>query len=201
VPTKYVNRRFRPIGLDDMRAALPGYVHARGLRLERFAPIVPDATLRFYFEKHEGEFDVLVELDRTRRPVKNLDKLRRYDALITGWWRLHERFEGLTEPPAVVFVCTDEKQARSLMAVADRERAGCLVNPGVDSSSWLYPARDRALRGATWGSERRICLAARLRSDSAAGRRLRYPNAPVAIAQTHAESDCPNRVCARKLRV
>jgi hypothetical protein len=30
--------------------------------------------------------------------------------------------------------------------------------------------------------------------------RRRYRFAPVAIAQTHAESDCPNRVCARKLR-
>ncbi len=145
VPTKYIERRFKPIGLEDVRSAMPGYLQVRDLRLKRFAPLVPDATVQLYFEDSDREVDLLVELDRTRRPVKNLDKLRRYDALITGWWRLHERLQTMAEPPAVVFVCTDERQAMGLMDAADREVTGCLVNPGTAPSSWRCPGRERML--------------------------------------------------------
>jgi hypothetical protein len=63
----------------------------------------------------ERELDLLVELDRTRRPVKNVDKFHRYDALLTAWWRSHERYRGAKEGPAVVFMCVDEEAAFNLM--------------------------------------------------------------------------------------
>jgi hypothetical protein len=145
LPTKYVDRRFKPIGLEDVRAALPGYLQLRDLRLKHLAPLVPDATLQLCFEESDRAFDLMIELDRTRRPVKNLDKLRRYDALITGWWRLHERLQEREEPPAVVFVCTDEHQTMALMDAADREVTACLSNPGDAPGSWRYPGRERML--------------------------------------------------------
>jgi Replication-relaxation len=148
LPTRYEERRFRPVRLADVKRALPGYEQAGGLRLERLAPVVPDASLRFWFEESEREFELLVELDRTRRPVKNLDKLRRYDALITGWWLLHDRLQLMDEPPLVVFVCTDEQQALALLDAAEHEVTGRLANPGDSPARWRYPGRQRMLFAA-----------------------------------------------------
>ena len=80
--------------------------------------MVPDATLYLCLERGEREFDLLVELDRTRRAVKNIDKFHRYDALLTAWWRSHERYRGASEAPAAVFVCVDEESAFNLMETA-----------------------------------------------------------------------------------
>jgi hypothetical protein len=91
VPTVYDNPRFRPITAEDVE--ISAYSYARDLRLdEHLRPVVPDATLNLCLERGERELDLLVELDRTRRPVKNVDKLHRYDAPLTAWWRSHERY-------------------------------------------------------------------------------------------------------------
>jgi hypothetical protein len=123
-------------------------VQAKGLRLERPAPVVPDAALLFSFPERDREFELLVEFDRTQRPVKNLDKLRRYDGLLVGWWRLHDRLEGFREPPAVVFVCTGEEQALGLLQAAEKEVRGLLVNPGDPADRRQYPGRERLLFAA-----------------------------------------------------
>jgi len=39
--------------------------------------------------------DLLVEVDRTQKPAKNLRKFERYDAFFTGWGLLHPRVEQL----------------------------------------------------------------------------------------------------------
>ena len=63
----------------------------------------------------------MVELDRTERPSRNFDKFLRYDALITAWWRNVPRYQYSGEPPAVVFVCTDDGHAHGFMEAADRQ--------------------------------------------------------------------------------
>jgi hypothetical protein len=45
VPKWYSDRRYRPIGLDEVNAKIPYYTRVTDLRLEHFAPVVPDATL------------------------------------------------------------------------------------------------------------------------------------------------------------
>lgn len=145
VPTRYEDRRFRPLELREAQGRVPGNALIDGLRLERFRPVMPDATLRLWFEDPERDYELLVELDRTRRPVKNLDKLRRYDALLAGWWWLAERYRDAEEAPAVVFVCTDEQQALSLMAAADREVTGAHLRPGDPPERWYFPLRERML--------------------------------------------------------
>jgi hypothetical protein len=145
VPKWYSERRYRPVGLEDVNREINDYTNAGYLRLEHFRPVVPDATLTLYIDAEDREFDVLVEFDRTRRPVKNLDKLRRYDALLTAWWRLHERYRGAAEPPAVVFVCPDEDAVFGLMRAADDELTGRLANPSEHPNHWASPGRDRTM--------------------------------------------------------
>ena len=77
--------------------------------------------------------------------MKNLDKLRRYDALLTAWWRLHERYRGSAKPPAVVFVCPDEDAVFGLMRAADCELTGRLSNPSEHPDHWPSPGRDHTL--------------------------------------------------------
>lgn len=65
VPTKYEDRRFRSVGLEDASLSFSGYRRPRDLRLKYFAPVVPDATLTLFSEESGGKRDLLVELDRT----------------------------------------------------------------------------------------------------------------------------------------
>jgi hypothetical protein len=148
VPTTYEpqRRRFRPLEIPEVE--LDHYDRARELKLEHPRPVVPDATLSLYFDEADREFDLLVELDRTRRPVKNVDKLRRYDALLTVWWRAVDRYRGRREAPAVVFVCGDEQAAFGLMRAAHQELSGRIARPGTRSEEWKSPARKRALFAA-----------------------------------------------------
>jgi hypothetical protein len=126
---------------------LDNYRRPRDLQLERFAPLFPDATASLYSHSIGGELDLLIELDRTRRPTKNVDKLRRYDAFLTAWCRLTDHRHA-AELPRVVFVCPSEQQALSLMRVADREVTGRLARPGTRPDTWESPGRERMLFAA-----------------------------------------------------
>jgi hypothetical protein len=83
------------------------------MQLRHFAPLFPDATVTIYSRSLGTELDLLIELDRTRRPTKNVDKLDRYDAFLTGWCRLMDRYRRDAALPAVVFVCPSEEQAKN----------------------------------------------------------------------------------------
>jgi hypothetical protein len=148
VPTKYEERRFRPVGPEDASRELSGYRRVRDLRLRRFAPVVPDATLTLLSRRSGSEVDVMVELDRTRRPTTNLDKLRRFDAFFTAWWRLADRYRGAGGCPMVVFVCPGEDEAMSLMRAADGEVTGRHAIPGDRPETWPVPGRERMLFAA-----------------------------------------------------
>ena len=148
VPTRYVDRRFKPMTLEHAQYEMPDNRSIRDLRLASFAPVVPDATLMLELDEGERRFELLVELDRTARPTKNVDKLRRYDALITAWWRGADRYRGAEEPPTVVFVCADEQHALSLMRAADREVTGRHSRYDGRPMGWPSPGRERMLFAA-----------------------------------------------------
>jgi hypothetical protein len=147
VPTVYEphKRRYRQVGVEDATRGFENYRRPRDLQLERLAPLYPDATVSLYSHSLGSELDVLIELDRTRRPTKNVDKLRRYDAFLTAWYRVSDRYRNAVEPPMAVFVCPSEHQAKSLMRVADREVSGRLAQPGTRPETWPSPGRERTL--------------------------------------------------------
>jgi hypothetical protein len=148
VPKTYEDRRYRPVTDHDASRELPNYRRVRDLKLDHFAPVFPDATITLYSDERGTELDLLVELDRTRRPTKNLTKLRRYDAFLSAWWRLTERYQHVAACPYVVFVCPGEDEAMSLMRAADSEVTGRHASPGTAPDTWRSPARERMLFAA-----------------------------------------------------
>jgi Replication-relaxation len=143
-----------PLGPDNLR--LPGgrtphgFLRTdRGRRrvpVEQFAAIEPDATLelRRRDREHIDVFDVFVELDRTFKPAKNIDKFERYDHMISGWCRLKDRYsKHCTSPPLVVFVCRDQANAKEFCRAADPVVSAAHAYGGEYPSEWAYPGRER----------------------------------------------------------
>jgi hypothetical protein len=109
-----------------------------GIDDEDFRPVQPDALLDV--ATSDGDFHVFVEYDRTRRVDKNYDKFRRYNALLSVWWRT----TGLVWP-FLVFVCQDTEHRRRFLHGADHELTGCLsAGCGPDREERHF-ARDRTL--------------------------------------------------------
>lgn len=109
--------------------------------------IKPDLTLRLWIQltkRTDCEFDVLVELDRTRRRAKNLRKLIAYDEFLTGWGLLHPRVQKQGRP-VVIFVCPNETCRRGLMGAADRLVVGRIGQRGMPDDRWRYPGREHLL--------------------------------------------------------
>ena len=79
----------------------------------------PDATLTGT-TSDDKTTAVLIEYDRTRRPAKQADRLRRYDAFLNFGWHSSQH-RNLDIEPAVLFVCSDARGAPALARVADRE--------------------------------------------------------------------------------
>jgi protein involved in plasmid replication-relaxation len=142
-PTKLAEGRRVAIGADDIE--LERYSYVRDLKEDEFGRVWPDATLTLDMPRQGRRFDLMIELDRTQSPAKNLDKFRRYDALITAWWRRVERYRRLGEAPAAVFVCVDEEHVLTFAHAADQEVTGRLGRPGTSDESWPYPGRERML--------------------------------------------------------
>jgi hypothetical protein len=143
VPTKLVGGRRVPIDSDDLE--LERYRNVRDLKAKEFGRVWPDATLTMDVPRRGRRFELMIELDRTRRPAKNFDKFHRYDALLTAWWRRLDRYRRMGEAPAVVFVCADEEHVKSFMRAADSEITGRLARPGTPEPSWPFPGRERVL--------------------------------------------------------
>ena len=119
------NRRLRDAGLDRLQGVAPAA--AVELRIE-----VPTAPVTF---------DLLIELDRSRGAAYNEEKLRRYDLLVAGWFRMLDRYQALGLPPVVVFVCGDERQADAYVRTADRVVTARVAEAGVPEVEWPCPTR------------------------------------------------------------
>jgi protein involved in plasmid replication-relaxation len=117
----------------------------RDLKVERFEAVHPDLTIEFSLrlQSSERRVDLLVEMDRTRKPALNRTKFHRYDALLTIWARALDRYRMLGEPPVVIFVCDDDKVALDFARTADQEVTGRIVQVGRPEAEWPSPARSR----------------------------------------------------------
>lgn len=123
--------------------------HVSDLALDEFKPVKPDLAVELDLSigDERRRVDVLVELDRTGRPSSNVEKFRRYDALITAWSMSHRRFKALGEPPVAVFVVEDDEKALQFLRAADTVVTGRvgkwgtprrrgLATAGAGSSAW-----------------------------------------------------------------
>ena len=108
-----------------------------------FEPLTPDATIEFRIPVGDStiRFDLLVEIDRSRSQSASVERLRRYDALISGWASALDRYKSLGTPPVAVFVCEDEPSRNSLVRVADRSVIACHAKAGAPESEWRFPGR------------------------------------------------------------
>ena len=93
-----------------------------GLRDARPRLLRPDAVVETLRSDGERVRTLLIEYDRTGRPDKNLEKLRRYDAFLTWWWRYSVYQDA--GPPFVIFVCQNEQQRDRFLAAGDNELTG-----------------------------------------------------------------------------
>src|SRR3954469_6413115 len=111
------------------------------LDLPPFREIKPDVSLELRIPSLRLTFDLLVELDLTARPSYNHDKLRAYDAFLTGWALAHPRYRALATRPVTVFVCRDQHSALACAKEADRILAGRTGPMGVAARDWYFAGR------------------------------------------------------------
>ena len=129
----------------------------------------PDATL--IGGSGGDRFAVLIEYDRTDRPHKQIDRLRRYDWwLLEGWRETH--FARHSMPPAVVFVTSRERPLRRLVETADRVLSAWYGHRHASAREGTHPAREQILltsreriRARDWTMERTPSLPPVLREQ------------------------------------
>lgn len=101
----------------------------------------PDATL--IGEVDDGErFAILVEYDRTRRPHKQIDRLRRYDHFLLDGWR-HTHFATHAIPPTILYITATPGPLAALIRTADKTLTAWHSHGG--SGEGIYPGRRRIL--------------------------------------------------------
>jgi hypothetical protein len=87
---------------------------------------------------------VLLEYDRTERPHKQIDRLRRYDWFLTeGWTR--GRFAHHPVPPALVLVTLHESALQGLVKAADETLTASRGQPEAGRRQRRYVGRERIL--------------------------------------------------------
>ncbi len=129
----------RPEKESEARARmLPRFFHGGS----REGVIKPDATL--ILGGAEPRQAVLLEYDRTERPHKQIDRLRRYDWFLTeGWTR--GRFANHPVPPALVLVTLHESALQGLVKAADDTLTASRGQPEAGRRERRYVGRERIL--------------------------------------------------------
>jgi Replication-relaxation len=100
----------------------------------------PDATL--IAGSGDERFAVLIEYDRTDRPHKQIDRLRRYDWWLLEGWRDTE-FAAHASSPAVLFITSRERPLRRLVETADKTFSAWYGHRGAGARETTHPARKR----------------------------------------------------------
>jgi hypothetical protein len=129
----------------------------------------PDATL--IGRSGDDTWAVLIEYDRTERPHKQIDRLRRYDHWLLSGWRWGH-FAEHSIPPSVIFLTARERPLRRLIETADRtfeawhghEHAGPREGTHPARQRVVFTSRQRVLAG-DWTMERTPGLPPELRED------------------------------------
>jgi hypothetical protein len=87
---------------------------------------------------------VLIEYDRTERPHKQVDRLRRYDRwLLDGWRKSH--FAAYALPPAVIFLTAREGPLSRLIETADETFSAWHGGEHSGPREGTHPARERVV--------------------------------------------------------
>lgn len=115
----------------------------RDFGASKFESVTPDATLELSIPIGEERlrFDLLVEFDMARSNAASIERLQRYDGLISGWSGMLDRYKLLGTPPVVLLVCEDERRAMNLLKIADRAVTARLAKPGAEETEWPHPGR------------------------------------------------------------
>jgi hypothetical protein len=102
----------------------------------------PDATL--IGQRGKDRWAVLIEYDRTDRPHKQADRLRRYDYwLLDGWRQSH--FAAHSTSPAVIFLTARERPLARLIETADQTFAAWHGHEHAGPREGTHPARQRTV--------------------------------------------------------
>jgi hypothetical protein len=128
----------RPEGESELRSRLPHFFPAGS----REGVLKPDATL--VLGGADPSLAVLIEFDRTARPHKQLDRLRRYDWFLSEGWT-HGRFAHHPIAPAVVLVTLREGTLTKLIQAADETLGASRGRPDADRYARAYCGRERVL--------------------------------------------------------
>jgi Phage integrase family len=119
---------------------------APGTRLypagSRTGYLEPDATLRG--GSGEDVFAVLIEYDRTERPHKQIDRLRRYERWLLDGWR-GGPFAPHAIPLAVIFLTAREGPLSRLIETADETFSAWYADEHAGPREGTHPARERVL--------------------------------------------------------
>ncbi len=102
----------------------------------------PDATL--VRESDDERWGVLIEYDRTDRPHKQIDRLRRYDYWLLKGWR-QGPFAAHTTAPSVLFLTSRERPLGRLIQTADRTFSAWYGKEHAGPREGIHPARKRVL--------------------------------------------------------
>jgi hypothetical protein len=189
-PRFHTGRGHRAGELRDV--LLGGGADIAGISSDRFDyTIEPDLTIRlevmgWLIGKTDDivAVDLLVEVDRTQRPARNLNKFRRYDQFLTGWALLHPRFEQLGTRPIAIFTSPNEPSMLALMKAADEIMTGRIGWTGEPEHAWYYPGRDHVLFTTETEIHRGSMLAWRLPELPRALRdALCYEGFPITVAE------------------
>jgi len=140
VPQMGNGRSRRQMTLKDVRR--PKHIGIFDVDSNDFARIEPDAICEVKVPDERLTFDVCVEMDLTDRSSYNLEKFRRYDAFLTGWWGEQRRYRQLGTRPAVLFVCRTAEMALTYAKAADETLHGSIGVTGSAAHERYYPARD-----------------------------------------------------------
>jgi len=111
------------------------------LDLPPFREVKPDLSLELRLPSLHLTFDLLLELDLTARPSYNHDKLRAYDAFLTGWAPAHPRYRALATRPVTIFAFRDHHGALACAQDADRLLTGRIGRMGTPAHQWAYTGR------------------------------------------------------------
>jgi hypothetical protein len=128
----------------------------------------------------------VVELDRTFKPSRNIDKFERYDHMLAGWSLHKDRYtKCLPDPPLVVFICRDRSNAKEFCRAADPVVTAAHAHGGEYTAEWPHPARERMF----FVAER----------DAHEGRLVGYalPPEPPEVRVQRADGDLNARACTR----
>jgi hypothetical protein len=153
----------------------------------------PDATL--IGRVGEERWSVLVEYDRTDRPHKQVDRLRRYDHWLNEGWR-HGPFATHSAPPSVLFLTARDQPLARLIQTADQtftawhgaKQASAREGSHPARQRTVFTSRERIMKG-DWTMHRTPSLPPDLRDPAAGGACVPRPidyNLPALFATAQA---------------